>query len=135
MDRSPLSIFLAFLIAFQSCLAGFAVCSNGGCCHAEEEAAHVEDEHEEVHDHSTLVTTSVPHRCHCTDQEIDRGDAFRGSRDEIQTPPPVSYPFAGPVHDYRPSINRSTQLMPPRTRSEAADLQRLAVVRATRLLL
>jgi len=139
MDRSPLSILLALLIASQSCMAGFAVCSNGGCCHTETEAAHVEDEvddvHEEVHDHSTLVASSIPHPCDCTDLEIDGGDAVAGRRDAIQMPPPVTFMFAGPVHDYRPSINWSTRAIPPRAQGDAAGIQRLAVVRATRLLL
>jgi hypothetical protein len=136
MDRSPLSILLAILIAFQSCLAGFAVCSNGGCCHAEVEADHCEDEHEEVHDHPMLVTTGDSHPCDCIDHEIDAGDVVAGRRDAVQTPPPpVSYAIAGPVLDYRLSINWSTCAIPPRALDDAADRQRLAVVRATRLLL
>lgn len=133
MDRRPISILLAIIIALQACLAGFAVCSKGGCCHAEAEAAHVDDEHGDVHEHSAFVNSDAPHPCDCTDHEIDAGDAVPGKRDEAPTPAPDAYVFAGPVHDYRPSIASIAKFERPRARGDAANLQRLAVLRATRL--
>jgi hypothetical protein len=135
MDRRPLTILLAVLIAFQSSLAGFVVCSDGGCCHAEAEADHVDHDLGEVHDHSPLVNTSVPHPCDCTDQELGVRDAAPGNRNDLQSAAPEAYVLAGPVYDYRSAIASMAQSMRPSARADAADRQRLAVVRATRLLL
>lgn len=157
MDRLPLAIFLVFLIAFQACLSGFSVCSSGGSCHVETAAAHVHDEyagegvHEEHeggdlqaehagnvdHDHSALVNAAAPHShfCTCTDLEIDGCDAVPGSRDVLPTPAPDAYVPVVPVHDYRPSIASIAQVVRARARNDAAALERLALVRSTRLLL
>lgn len=137
MHQRPLSIVLAIIIAFQACLTGFAVCSEGGCCHAKAEtkANHVDDDHGDFHDHSKLVNTSERHPCDCTDNVIDGGEVVPTRRDHAPTPAPEAHVFTGQVHDYRLLITSMTQFVHTRAKDDAAEVQRLAVVRATRLLL
>lgn len=130
---------LALLIALQSCLAGFAVCSNGGCCHAGAEAeavaAHSECGHDEDHEHSYIVNASDPHSCDCNDVEIDGGEMMAGKRGEWSKPLPFAFDNADLA------VNVETWTLPrvlsqfPRARGDTSQIQRLAIVRSTRLLL
>ncbi len=140
MDRRPLSIFLAILVAFQSCLAGLAVCSNGGCCHAEEveatcAAAHSGCESERAHDHPIFVNVDESHPCECKDVEIDAGDAIPGKRSELVTLTPLPLLTLVQIREHRHLIPRSDEARLPRARGDTSQSQRLAVLRATRLLL
>jgi hypothetical protein len=137
LNRSPLSILLAVLIAFQSCLAGLTLCTNGGCCHVEfnVEPAHGECGHDKSHDHSVFVHAEQTHPCNCTDVVIDPGDAIGGKRSEWSMPAPTPLAVANLSFDIVRRVPLSVEIPNPRARGDTSQDQRLAVVRATRLLL
>ena len=140
MGRRPLSIFLAILIAFQSCLAGLAVCSNGGCCHAQEvesacSTAHAGCESERSHDHPIFVNVEESHPCECYDIEIDPGDALAGKRSELVTPDPSPLLASWTAREHRFLIAQPVERRLPRARGDTPLYQQMAVLRATRLLL
>jgi len=148
---------MAFVIGLQASLAGFAVCSDGGCCHAETGPAHVERDGVEItwgehacgddhpdHAHSlhsahpSLVGADRPHRCDCTDQEFAVQNAMRGNRDDLPAVgltllPPVAL-AAIPMHVLAawPPVAQAAR---PIARDDHARLQQLAIVRTSRLLL
>ena len=133
-------LLLALLVAFQSCLAGLAVCSNGGCCHAQEvesacAAAHAECESERSHDHPIFVDVDESHPCECIDTEIEAGDAIPGKRSQLLTLAPSPILPSGPEIELRFLIPRSVETRFPLARGDTSQSQRLAVLRATRLLL
>lgn len=140
MGRSSLSILLAILVAFQSCLAGLAVCSNGGCCHAQEvasacSAAHAGCESERSHDHPIFVNVDDSHPCECYDTEIDMGDAIPGKRSELLTPAPSPLLASWTVREHRFLVAQPDERRLPRARGDTPPSQQMAVLRATRLLL
>lgn len=140
MGRSSLSILLAILVAFQSCLAGLAVCSGGGSCHAEAAesscaSGHVGCESERRPVPSIFVDADEPHPCECFDVEIDAGDAITGTRSELITPDPSPLMALWTAREHRFLIAQPDERRLPRARGDTPRHQQMAVLRATRLLL
>lgn len=140
MDRRPFTILLALAIAAQACLGGLALCSSGGRCHTEHveidrAVAHTGCGHEPDLNHSIFVDIDESHHCACRDIEIDAHDAVPGKRSDLSIPATLTLVSAVLARDASNSSLRAAERRHPRARGDTAQSQRLAAVRATRLLL